>query len=92
MPVGTICAQLIHAAGESSPGNLSSNTIAVGLAVDNEIQLLELEQHLISQQIPHHAIREPDEPYCGALMAIGICPSLRTKKLKRITSSLRLIR
>ncbi len=70
-----IAAQLIHAAGESSPGNLSPGTYAVCLAARNEAHLLEIEERLKLREIPHSAIREPDPPWSGALMAIGISPA-----------------
>jgi hypothetical protein len=70
-------AQTIHAAGESSPGNLPPATRAVALAVPDEAALLRLEQELIAAGVAHRAIREPDAPYNGALMAIGIVPQPR---------------
>jgi hypothetical protein len=69
-----ICAQLVHAAGESSPGNIPNDTHAVVLAVKDEQELLCLEARLLANGIPHIAIREVDEPYSGALMAIGLPP------------------
>ena len=57
IPAGTASAMLIHAAGESSPGNLPRGTFAIALAAKSEFQLLALEQRLISQNIPHAAIR-----------------------------------
>ncbi len=76
-------AQLIHAAGESSPGDLSSGTYAIALAAKSELQLLALEQRLISQNIPHAAIREPD--WDGQLMAIGIAPCDRSIVRKEVS-------
>ena len=86
-----MAAQLIHAAGESSPGNLSSGTYAIALAAESEIQLLAIEQRLISQNIPHAAIRESDDPWNGQLMAIGIAPCDRSV-IRREVSQLPLIR
>lgn len=79
-------AQLLHAAGESSPGNLPEGTYAVALAARNEMQLLALEKKLISKNIPHAAIRESDEPYGGQLMAIGIAPCDRSLVRKEVSS------
>ncbi len=78
LPLGVICAQLVHAAGASSPGNIPSDTHAVVLAVADENELLELEQALFVAGISVHPVREPDAPYNGALMAIGIPPQPRT--------------
>jgi hypothetical protein len=77
LPLGTRFAQLIHAAGESSPGNLPQDTRAVALSAKDETQLLELEKRLIAAGIPHRAIREPDSPHFNALMAIGFPPAPR---------------
>jgi len=80
-----MAAQLVHAAGESSPGNLSPGTYAIALAAQSEIQLLALEKRLISQDIPHAAIREPDAPWDGQLMAIGIAPCDRDLIRKEVS-------
>lgn len=84
LPIGTLAAQIIHAAGESSPGNLPEDTFAVALAVDSELQLLSIEQKLKSKNIPHAAIREPDAPWLGQLMAIGIAPCDRSLVRKEV--------
>ena len=52
-------------------------TTAVILGARNEAKLLRLEQALIEYGFPHLAIREPDAPYDGALMAIGLEPTVR---------------
>lgn len=85
MPLGTIVAQTIHAAGESSPGQLPENTYAVALAAENEEDLLVLEFKLKRAGIPHKTIREPDEPYLGAAMAIGIVPCGRSTVRKLLS-------
>jgi hypothetical protein len=64
---------LVHAAALSAAGTTES-THAVVLQAPNEQALLELEQRLIFEQIPHAAFREPDAPYNGQLMSIGIAP------------------
>lgn len=84
LPIGTLAAQIIHAAGESSPGNLPEDTFAVALAADSELQLLSIEQKLKNKNIPHAAIREPDAPWLGQLMAIGIAPCDRSLVRKEI--------
>lgn len=83
-----LAAQVTHAAGESSPGDLPAGTYAVVLAADD---LAPVEQHLIDNEIPHRAIRENDGDYAGQLVAIGVRPERRSK-LKRHFSSLPLLR
>jgi len=76
-----MAAQLVHAAGESSPGNLPEGTYAIVLAVPNIAKLLALEKRLVDAGIPHKAIREPDEPYCNDLMSIGIVGKTKGKTI-----------
>jgi hypothetical protein len=92
VPRGTQFAQLLHAAGESSPGDLPQNTFAVALAAKSEGHLVFLEEKLRRFSIPHHAIREPDSPWDGALMAIGIRPVADRKLVKKVTSGLPLLK
>jgi hypothetical protein len=42
-----------------------------------------LERALAAAGAPHVAIREPDPPYCGALLAIGVQPAPRAS-LRRL--------
>ena len=79
----------MHSAGESSPGNLPNNTHAVVLAVPNEAKLLALERRLTELEIPHRAIREPDQN--NELMAIGIVPAPKAS-LKHALSNLPLLK
>jgi len=74
LPIGVICAQTIHAAGESSPGNLPPHTFAVALALPNEEAMLALETKLKRVGVKFVSIREDDFPYNGQLMAIGVVP------------------
>jgi hypothetical protein len=69
-----LAAQLTHAAAESSPGDLPSGTRAVVLAAADAASLARVEERLRLAGIAHVAIREPDAPWCGALMAIGVVP------------------
>ncbi len=84
-------AQTIHAAGESSPGNLPPDTRAVALSVPDELSLLAVENALIAAGIEHSAIREPDAPYLGALMAIGVRPQPR-EPLRKVLGHLALLK
>lgn len=92
LPVGVIAAQLIHAAGESSPGNLPEATRAVALAVPDEKSLLDLETSLSVAGVSFKSIREPDPPYYGALMAIGLVPQHKTPLLKQLLGKLPLVK
>lgn len=76
----------MHAAGESSPGNLPHDTRAVMLHAAGEAELLALEAKLIAAGIPFTAIREPDMPWNGQLMAIGLKPCVRTNSLRKLMS------
>jgi hypothetical protein len=51
-----------------------------------------LEEKLRRLCIPHAAIREPDAPWNGALMAIGIEPVVDRNTVKKVTSSLKLLK
>lgn len=90
MPRGVLAAQIIHAAGESSPGSLPSGTIAVALQTSSK-KLYQLEEILIRDKIPHEAIREPDFPWNGELVAIGVYPDTK-EKLQKYFSQLPLVR
>jgi len=68
---------LIHCAGESSPGNIPHDTHAIALAAPDEAALLLLEARLLEENIPHVAVREPDAPFNGALLSIGLRPCYR---------------
>jgi peptidyl-tRNA hydrolase len=91
VPHGVQAAQLIHAAGESSTGNLPRGTYAIALAANDEKHLWNISQLLITEGIMHKLILEPDAPWNGALMAIGIVPGPR-KRLKKILSTLKTLR
>jgi len=85
-----MAAQLVHAAGESAPGNLCPGTYAVVLAATQE-KLKTLSETLTAAGIRHRAIIESDPPYCGQLMAIGLAPAPR-QEVKRHVSSFPLLR
>lgn len=90
LPRGVQFAQLIHAAGESAPGNLPNTTHAVALEVPNEQDLLDLERKLLGLGIAHVAIREPD--LNNQLMTIGIVPMVRSKTLRKALARYALVR
>ena len=81
----------MHAAGESSPGNLAPGTFAVALTVPGERELVKLADELRCAGIGFVAVFEPDAPFLGALMALGIVPR-RKEDLRRHLSALPLLR
>lgn len=87
-----LAAQLIHAAGESARGGVAPGTHAVALAARDEDHLAAIEGQLRAAAIPHWAIREPDPPWSGALMAIGVEPVAERKTVRRVTGGLPLLR
>lgn len=69
-----MAAQLVHAAGETSPGNLPTGTHAVVLGVSSEDALKFVSKRLRDARIPHKPIIENDAPYTDQWMAIGVKP------------------
>lgn len=82
---------LVHAAGESSPGDLPDGTYAVVLAVADEASLEKVAAHLRKNGVTFVSITEPEPPWDGALMALGLHPK-RKEELRRYLSSLPLLR
>lgn len=68
-------AQVIHAAGESSPGGIPPGTFAIALAARDEAELLAIEKRLTDAGASFVSVREPDSPWNGSLMAIGLAPA-----------------
>jgi len=91
LPRGIQAANIVHGAGESSPGNLPSGTHAVCLTVPSEEALHEVADRLGAAGIPFVSIIEVDAPYCDQLMAIGCVPAGK-EVLKRCLSALPLLR
>ncbi|MEO8552943.1 MAG: hypothetical protein ABI678_23365 [Kofleriaceae bacterium] len=81
VPTGVQLAQTIHAAGQSAQlcdaGSASPPTIAVAVAAA-PYELALLARADADERVPHVLVFEPDEPWRGALMAIGLAPSPRT--------------
>jgi peptidyl-tRNA hydrolase len=86
LPLGVVCAQVTHAAGESYAAFVRDDvykresdepTSAVVLGVKSERQLKNLEKKLKRHHVKHFAMREPDAPWLGQLMAIGLWPTER---------------
>lgn len=91
LPRGIQSANIVHAAGESSPGNLPEGTHAVVLVTPDESSLKAVAMRLELAQVPHRRILESDPPYIDQLMAIGLQPGQK-EVLKRFVSSLPLLR
>lgn len=70
-------AQAIHAAGESSPGNLESGTHAIALAARDSAHLAEIALKLTNADLPFVRVVEDSPPYRGELLAIGVQPGPR---------------
>ena len=81
----------MHAAGESSPGNLPPDTYAVVLTARDELHLTLVAEALESKGVELVRVYEPDAPYDGAMTAIGLRPA-RKEVLRRHLSSLPLLR
>lgn len=88
---GIQAAQIAHAAGESSPGDLPSGTHVVVLTCRDEPELAELARRLTLRGARHVQIYEPDAPHNGALMAIGLTPG-RKEDIRQHVSALPLLR
>ena len=86
-----LAAQLTHAAGESSPGRLPPGTRAIVLACDGEPALAAVEARLHEARLPYVAIREPDAPWSGALMALGLTPTASRAAVRRVLGRLPLL-
>lgn len=91
LPRGTQAAQLIHAAGHSSPGNLPVDTFAIALTCEDELELRTLSKRLQDAGITHRRICEPDAPFNGQLMALGLPPAYKSF-YRRYVSNLPLIK
>ena len=68
-----------------------TKTIAVVLSARNEARLAWLERQLKKHKIKHKAIREPDAPWDGQLMAIGLHPCERSELLAKLFKDYQLL-
>ncbi len=91
LPRGIQAAMICHAAGESSPGNLPADTYAIVLTCRDELHLALVADELEVKGVALVRVYEPDPPYRGALMALGLRPA-RKEALRRHLSSLQLLR
>lgn len=94
VPPGVQLAQTIHAAGQSAQvagaDTASPPTVAIALAASPE-ELAMLARALAEAELGHVLVHEPDEPWRGALMAIGVVPAPRAL-VRRFVAHLPLVR
>lgn len=92
--MGVQAAMIIHAAGESAQLRGASAagppTHAVALTA-SEGELRALARELDRLGVPYVFVREPDEPWRGAPMAIGVVPMPRGR-VRRLVAHLPLVR
>ena len=81
----------MHAAGESVDRPVDPGTHAVVLTVPNESGMVRLADDLRRVGVAFTSVFEPDPPYLGALMAIGLAPR-RKEILRRHLSRLPLLK
>lgn len=95
LTVGQQAAQLLHASGESfamSKTLWEENIIGVALNAKDETHLRELSDKLHAAGIQFHGIVEQDSPYTGQLMSIGLYPTRDRDAVRKVLSSLPLIK
>ena len=94
IPAGNQAAQLLHAAGESAAPRPEPGCFAIALHADDEDHLLEISAKLDAKGIPHHLVHEAmdDDQWPGQLMAIGINPTTERSRIRKVLSSLPLVR
>lgn len=86
IPVGLAMAQLLHAAGESSDGNLKPGTYAVALTGGDGKNLEVLANNLEHFKVPIHRVVESHGKYAGQLMAIGVQPGPKSVRGKYLSN------
>lgn len=92
LPFAVQMVNVAHAAGESVvEAPIPSTTRAVILHVADEKELLKYVEIIKQKNFSHVLIKEPDEPYNGAAMALGLTPSNRRNALRRVFYHLKLV-
>lgn len=92
LPLGIQAAQIVHAVGESLNEPHKANTHSVVLSVPNEDALREAVRRLGLYGVRHKVIIEPDKPWNGQRMAIGVFPVWDREYVKKALSSLPLLK
>ncbi len=90
LPRGTGAAMLVHAAALSSVGT-QPNTHVVVLEAPSKTALEKLEKSLTFEQVEHVAFREPDPPWNGQLMSVGINPVNDRRRVRRFFKQFKLL-
>ena len=93
-PPGVQLAQTIHAAGRSAqlPGADAAAPPAIAIALAAPpLELAALARALAARDVPHVVVHEPDAPWHGALMAIGVVPTSRAR-VRSLVAHLPLVR
>jgi len=85
-------AQTVHAVGESLSVPHPDGTYAIVLAVPDIRGLLDVRDALVVAGIPHKLICEPDAPFNGAPMAVGLAPSRDRRAIRRVLGRLPLLK
>jgi hypothetical protein len=78
----------VHASGESAIPRPKPGTIAVALHAENEQHLKEIGARLWAADIPFVEVIEDD----GQLMALGLHPTRNRDAVRKVLSSLPLVR
>lgn len=84
-------AQIAHAIGESLEKRHEEGTYVVILAAKDELELTQIADRLDRAGVKFARVYEPDAPWNGALMALGLVPA-RKEGLRRHLSSIPLLR
>ena len=101
LPLGVLAAQVTHAAGASAarwgfqsdaPRGLPEDTHAVVLSVPGEPELHVIAAALRAAGVRLLEVREPDPPWDGALMALGLLPVRDRSSIRQVLSRLPLLR
>jgi hypothetical protein len=90
---GVCAVQAAHAAGESVQGGpASGDTHVVALVAERSEDLESLSVTLTFAGIHHVVIREPDAPYNGAAVAVGVAPVVDREVVKPHVAHFKVLR
>lgn len=94
LPHGSQVAQVVHAAAESADPRPPPGSIAVALHARDEAHLSAIAATLLAADIRHHGVYESadDAKYPGQLMSIGVMPTRNREAVRRVLSSLPLVK
>jgi hypothetical protein len=92
IPTGMQVANATHAAGESADPRPFPGTIAVALQARDEQHLRQVADSLSRAGIRHALVIEGDGSYTNQLMAIGVNPTTDRAAVRKVLSSLPLVK